>query len=189
MIYRGVASAFGEIELALKDTKSWLPKTRTSNPVSALLRPVFEAKRLRPMLGANLAAAVVMVSVVGTPIRATNATADTEVVALPVSTVVITELGFEAPVPATDVSQWFSRFHPGVDLRAPLGTPVRPVGGGRVVRVEISRWGYGKLVIVEHEKGLVSFYAHLRKINVEENQPVSKETVLGEVGLTGWTTG
>ncbi len=103
--------------------------------------------------------------------------------------VVTTEGAFQLPVGTGDVSQGFSRFHKGVDLRAPLKTAVYPVSAGRVVKVTQGRWGYGRWVMIDHQSEVSSLYAHLGQIKVKEGQEVDKGTMVGEVGLTGWTTG
>ena len=59
----------------------------------------------------------------------------------------------------------------------------------RVVEVEMGKFGYGHFVVVEHEGNLSSLYAHLGNVMVKVNDEVSQETILGTVGLTGWTTG
>ncbi len=141
-------------------------------------------------MGANLAAAIVAVNVVGAPIEVLGQE-PVEVVTLPAvtSVVVTTEVSFRAPVEVVDVSQGFKGGHRGIDLRAPMGTPVKAVAMGKVVKVTQDRFGYGKWVMVDHENGWSSLYAHLSKITVVESEPVTQETVLGEVGMTGWTTG
>ena len=70
-----------------------------------------------------------------------------------------------------------------------MGTEIKPVTRGRVVEVSQGRLGWGNTVVIEHEKGLKSRYAHMRDFNVQEGDTVEKETVLGSVGMTGWTTG
>lgn len=141
-------------------------------------------------MGANLAAAIVMVNVAGAPIEALGQ-APLEVVTLATGgeAVVTTTVSFQAPVAVVDVSQGFRVGHRGVDLRSPVGTPVRAVATGKVVKVTAGRFGYGKWVVVDHENGLSSLYAHLSKITVVEDELVTQETVLGEVGMTGWATG
>lgn len=171
------------------------PKTRrrASNPVSAILRPVFESRRVKTIVGANLAAAMMVVQVVGNPVEAVN-TNSVEVEAVTSSltvesVLVTTEDSFRAPLPQIDISQGFRGGHPGVDLRALLKTPVHPVASGRVVEVTYGRFGYGRSVKIDHENGWSSLYAHLGEIKVKEGDRVEGETELGEVGLSGWTTG
>jgi len=97
---------------------------------------------------------------------------------------------FENIVPAmTGISQGFHRWHPGIDITAPAGSKIYPVKEGKVIRIENTRWGYGRSILIEHNDGLVSLYAHLGKVMVEEGETVRLETVLAEIGLTGRTTG
>ena len=49
--------------------------------------------------------------------------------------------------------------------------------------------GYGNTVVIQHENGLSSRYAHMKEIKVNLEQEVDKNVVLGSVGMTGWTTG
>lgn len=161
-----------------------------SHPLSAMLRPVFEVKKLKAVVGMNLAAAMVIVEVTGTPIEAVNQLPDVEVATVVVDSVVVsTEGRFGLPLETIDVSQGFSRLHRGVDLRASLKTPVRAIEGGRVAQVVQSRWGYGWWINIDHDGGVTSLYAHLGQVTVSEGESIQKGQVVGEVGLTGWTTG
>ncbi len=87
------------------------------------------------------------------------------------------------------VSQGFRALHPGTDITAVEGSAIYPILPGRVIRISASRFDYGRSVMVEHENGLVSLYAHMGKIMVDEGDEVNEKTQLGEVGLTGKTTG
>lgn len=87
------------------------------------------------------------------------------------------------------VTQGFTRFHPGVDLAAPYGEPVRPIKPGVVVEAGFSSSGYGKVVIIDHGGGMTSLYAHLSKILVKTDQEVTSDTVIGNIGATGHASG
>lgn len=101
-----------------------------------------------------------------------------------------TKRTFQFPLASfSSVSQGFNKYHAGTDLRAPKGTAVVPVAKGHVITSQALRTGYGKYVVVAHDNGFVTLYAHLDKIFVEQGDNVSRDTVLGEVGTTGWTTG
>jgi murein DD-endopeptidase MepM/ murein hydrolase activator NlpD len=81
-------------------------------------------------------------------------------------------------------------FHPGVDLRAPHGTPVRAAVGGTVVFA--GRWyAYGTIIDIEHRDGTVARYAHLSRIGpgVAPGATVQPGQQIGAVGRTGRTTG
>ncbi len=78
--------------------------------------------------------------------------------------------------------------HLGIDVAAPTGTPVFATGDG-VVKKAADEKGWGKLVIVEHEGGYASFYAHMDEMEVENGVKVRKGEVIGSVGSTGQSTG
>lgn len=81
-----------------------------------------------------------------------------------------------------------TRHHGGLDLAAPLGSPVRGVLPGRVVTAGPAG-NYGNLVEIRHPDGRNTRYAHLDQIRVEVGQQVSQGQVIGTVGQTGRTTG
>lgn len=83
----------------------------------------------------------------------------------------------------------YSRWHPGIDMPKPKGTPIKPIAEGHVISVENGRFGYGKSVVVEHSSGYASRYAHLSKIDVKVGDTVTTDTTLGGVGNTGRSTG
>ncbi len=85
-------------------------------------------------------------------------------------------------------SQGGADLHRGVDLAADVGTPVRPILGGRV-RFTGTMDGYGNVIWIDHGPDLLSVYAHLSEIDVEPLQDVSKSTVIGKTGSSGNVTG
>ena len=89
----------------------------------------------------------------------------------------------------TGVSQGFRLGHPAVDITAPLGSKLYPLKDGVVERIENSRYNYGRAVYINHGNGLTTLYAHMGKIYVEEGDSVTTDKSIGEVGLTGRTTG
>jgi len=78
-------------------------------------------------------------------------------------------------------------FHSGVDLLAPVNTPVQAIAPGIVVFAK-DQGSYGKLVIINHADGLQSRYAQLDSIKVTLGQTVNKGDILGGVGTTGQPT-
>lgn len=82
----------------------------------------------------------------------------------------------------------WGRIHEGLDFAAPMGSPIRAVSSGRVV---YSGWatGYGYVVIVEHQKGLRTLYAHNSKLLVRVGESVGKGEVISRSGNTGNSTG
>jgi murein DD-endopeptidase MepM/ murein hydrolase activator NlpD len=81
-----------------------------------------------------------------------------------------------------------SRFHTGADIHAQAGTPVHAAGAGVVVFAG-RQGGYGNIVYVDHGGGVVTRYAHLRKIVTHKEAAVAAGDLIGEVGATGRATG
>ena len=73
----------------------------------------------------------------------------------------------------------------GINIAAPLGTPVRSVDAGTVAYVGNEVKGYGNLVLVKHANGWISAYAHLEGVTVKKGDPVSAGQVIAKVGDTG----
>lgn len=80
------------------------------------------------------------------------------------------------------------RFHAGVDLVTRSDDRVFPAKEGKVVLAR-DYHTYGKTIILRHERGIETLYAHLDQIYVKEGQEVDFDTVLGLVGNTGASTG
>lgn len=78
--------------------------------------------------------------------------------------------------------------HEGIDLVAPLRSPVSATGPGTVVFAG-TRGAYGKLVEIDHGMGVRTRYAHLGAFRVATGQKVLAGHVIGLVGTTGRTTG
>lgn len=77
--------------------------------------------------------------------------------------------------------------HTGLDLLAAIGTPVQTVGEGTVAFAG-QQGNYGNLVVVNHQGGRQSRYAHLKTIAVKVGQTVKQGDLLGTVGATGTPT-
>ncbi len=80
------------------------------------------------------------------------------------------------------------RFHRGVDLAAPIGTPVYCAMDGRVLAIGHDRI-LGNYILVKHPKGFSTLYAHLSRVLVKRGQFVIKGRKIGLVGMTGRATG
>jgi murein DD-endopeptidase MepM/ murein hydrolase activator NlpD len=80
-------------------------------------------------------------------------------------------------------------FHSGIDIFAPRGTKVNATADGVVKTASYNNNGYGNLIILEHEKELSSYYAHLEKVLVSQGQRVKKGDQIGTVDSTGMSTG
>ncbi|MBP7145949.1 MAG: M23 family metallopeptidase [Acidobacteria bacterium] len=78
--------------------------------------------------------------------------------------------------------------HSGIDIAAENGAPVRAAAAGRVAYSGRQR-GYGLMVIVVHDNGYTSLYAHVRRVLVRPGQKVRQGAKLAEVGRTGNASG
>lgn len=78
-------------------------------------------------------------------------------------------------------------WHTGVDISAPVGTPVRSTADGMVL-YSGPMSGYGKLLVVDHGSGFRTYYAHLSRLAVMHGQEVRRGDIIGAVGITGRAT-
>ncbi len=79
-------------------------------------------------------------------------------------------------------------YHQGVDISAPEGTPVKAAADGVVTYAQYQAGGYGRLVVIAHNTGMQSFYAHLSKFDVIAGQEIRQGEILGRVGSSGRVT-
>lgn len=109
------------------------------------------------------------------------------------------------PLDNVRVTQYFGRTvdaarlytsgtHNGIDLGVPRGTPVKASRAGVVKGIgntdaQRGCYSYGKWVLVEHDNGLSTLYAHLDLIKVSQGQTVATGELLGYSGQTGYATG
>jgi lipoprotein NlpD len=96
------------------------------------------------------------------------------------------------PVPRGVLSSDFGRrgasHHDGIDISSPEGTPVLAARAGRVLYSDRLR-GYGNLIVLEHEQGYATVYAHNRENRVRAGAFVRQGEVIASVGRSGRTTG
>ena len=101
-----------------------------------------------------------------------------------------TRKSFANVLPAyTGISQGFHRGHAGIDLTAPLGSAIYPIKEGVVIKVQYLKYDYGRAVWIDNGNDTISLYGHMGKIFVNEGDKVTIDKPIGEVGLTGRTTG
>ncbi|HUX43250.1 MAG TPA: M23 family metallopeptidase [Terracidiphilus sp.] len=79
-------------------------------------------------------------------------------------------------------------FHPGIDIAAPYGTPVRATADGDVSGTNIGA-GYGRDVLLNHGHDLTTVYGHLSAIAVLPGQHIIRGQIIGYVGESGRATG
>ncbi|MFN2561139.1 MAG: M23 family metallopeptidase [Jatrophihabitans sp.] len=92
-----------------------------------------------------------------------------------------------APMTSCFCTRW-GKFHDGIDLAAPLGTPIHAAGAGTVVQVGPLS-GYGIAIFIRHSNGDVSFYGHMARVFVRLGQRVTAGQVIAPVGNEGFSTG
>jgi murein DD-endopeptidase MepM/ murein hydrolase activator NlpD len=106
-----------------------------------------------------------------------------------------------APLEFTRVSSRFNsarrhpilnliRAHKGVDYAAPMGTPVKAAGDGRI-RFAGRKGGYGNVVEIEHTRSIVTVYGHLSRFakGTHVGAHVAQGSIIAYVGMTGLATG
>jgi murein DD-endopeptidase MepM/ murein hydrolase activator NlpD len=81
-----------------------------------------------------------------------------------------------------------ARFHAGVDLGTAVGTPVRAVGAGVVRRASSDRIN-GRILVLDHGRGVVTTYCHNDALLVRDGQRVDKGQIVARSGTSGLTTG
>lgn len=79
-------------------------------------------------------------------------------------------------------------FHPGIDIEAAYGTPVRAAADGDVTGQNMGS-GYGRQVVLDHGHDLITLYGHLSAVSVVAGQHVLRGQIIGYVGQSGRATG
>jgi murein DD-endopeptidase MepM/ murein hydrolase activator NlpD len=79
-------------------------------------------------------------------------------------------------------------YHRGLDLRSPMGTPVKATAGG-VIRISKMYRLHGGTIGIDHGQGVTSLYIHMSKLALPEGTQVRQGDVVGYVGATGFATG
>jgi murein DD-endopeptidase MepM/ murein hydrolase activator NlpD len=79
-------------------------------------------------------------------------------------------------------------FHPGIDIEAPYGTPVRATADGDVTGTTMGA-GYGRQIVLDHGHDVLTLYGHLSAISVIAGQRVTRGQIIGYVGQSGRATG
>ena len=101
--------------------------------------------------------------------------------------------GFCMPTPSRVVTSNFGarwgRQHKGLDIKVYIGDTIRAAFSGKVRIVKYEPRGYGKYVVIRHYNGLETYYGHMSKQLVTENQEVNAGDPIGLGGNTGRSTG
>lgn len=84
----------------------------------------------------------------------------------------------------------YYKFHNGIDIASPIGTPIYTAKEGIIVAIgDNDKYAYGKWVAVDHENGLTTLYGHLSLQSVSKGTKVKKGQKIGYMGSTGFSTG
>ena len=78
--------------------------------------------------------------------------------------------------------------HGGLDISAPMSTPVKAPAAGTVIAVGPEK-SLGNVVVLTHGYGFKTLYGHLSKLRVKRGQIVKRGEIIAEVGNTGLSTG
>jgi murein DD-endopeptidase MepM/ murein hydrolase activator NlpD len=147
------------------------------------------SKIIKKVIGTNLTLMFIATSFVPGNTTISTGTPSESYEIKEIDTPIITIKVFQYPLANMRISQSFSFFHPGVDLAVPIGTPIKSVKEGKVVEAGYSPLGYGKMVYIDHGNGVTSLYGHMSKILVKNGDEVDNNTIIGEIGSTGHSTG
>ncbi len=96
--------------------------------------------------------------------------------------------GWLPPLAAYTWVRGFSSIHSGVDLAAPIGTPIMAANGGTVIFAGWSNWGYGWSVVLAHGP-FTTVYGHMSAVYAKCGSRVNAGQVIGAVGSSGDSTG
>jgi murein DD-endopeptidase MepM/ murein hydrolase activator NlpD len=112
----------------------------------------------------------------------------------PLEQVLITQYFGNTPFATQNPGIYSGQGHNGIDLHAPIGTLVYSTRAGKVIGtgntdIICPNSSYGNWILIEHDNGLSTLYAHLSLISVSSGQVVSGDTVIGYTGNTGYSTG
>lgn len=182
-----------------KAIKRWIKRERRgrfsqSTLFTLVTRPLWQYDRIKAWAGGPLVAAV-MVGATASALPAVDVLQGWDV-RQPVndipgfSTQIQTSHTYLLPVAhLTGISQTFHAGHPGIDFRAPLGSDVLAMDDGVVTDIVEQKQGYGRHVYIQDADGKETLYAHLGLIMVEIGDSIKAGQKVGEIGMTGWTTG
>lgn len=82
-----------------------------------------------------------------------------------------------------------SDFHPGVDIAADYGTPIKATADGVVTTAGWNSGGYGNMVEINHGHGVITRFGHASSVVVSAGQHVIRGQIIAYVGSTGFSTG
>lgn len=152
---------------------------------------IFKSHATRRVIGMQFAGMAMALSLVTMPTHAFDYNmAQVNQEEIPYEVVTTTNSQYVFPLEKTlGMSQGYHGIHPGVDLRAPVGTNILSMAEGTVIEVGQMIVGYGHFARVAHKGTVSTLYAHMDKVYVKPGQKLERGQKIGTVGMTGWTTG
>ncbi|MFI5390014.1 MAG: M23 family metallopeptidase [Bacteriovoracales bacterium] len=102
------------------------------------------------------------------------------------------DLQWPVPVTRNISSEYGGRWgkeHKGIDIPAPVGSPILAVDDGEVVYAGNELSGFGNLTVIAHNYGVFSVYGHANKLLTQKGDKVKRGQIIAEVGNTGVSTG
>ncbi|NLZ76117.1 MAG: M23 family metallopeptidase [Erysipelotrichia bacterium] len=101
---------------------------------------------------------------------------------------VTSEFGYREPIKLPD-GTYTGNYHYGIDFGYEKGTPIYAPLDGKVVLSKYTEGDFGFYVVMDHGGGILTLYAHLSRIHVDEGEEVTQGETVGEVGSSGASTG
>lgn len=98
------------------------------------------------------------------------------------------------PVNGGKISSYYgwrsaARFHDGLDISAPTGTSIYASKSGTVIYSDNRIRGYGNMIVLKHDDGYSTVYAHNKNNLVNKGQSVRRGEIIAYLGSTGYSTG
>ncbi|MGN1386722.1 MAG: peptidoglycan DD-metalloendopeptidase family protein [Bacillus sp. (in: firmicutes)] len=90
---------------------------------------------------------------------------------------------------SSEQGQRWGKYHKGIDIARPSNLSIKAADNGVVVEAGYNNGGYGNKVVINHNNGMKTVYAHMDSISVEVGQVVEAGTTIGVMGSTGNSTG
>jgi|APSaa5957512576_1039674.scaffolds.fasta_scaffold62688_1 murein DD-endopeptidase MepM/ murein hydrolase activator NlpD len=170
----------------------FVPKRKPGRPGGSLLskffKQAFENKKTKKFVGVGLTVVIMFFGLMGNILAANTSVANEPTLIASPNANILTMTTLQKPFHGV-VAQGYHSFHKAIDVLSPVGTEIRPIAAGVVTEAQFGRLGWGTTLVIEHDGGLVSRYAHLKEMKVIEGERVSATQAIGTVGMTGWTTG
>jgi len=149
-----------------------------------------EAKPAKPVQVAKAEVAPVKVERAASiaPAPASPAPEVTQTASLPAAPAPKASLGYRWPARGRVISGFGGNGNEGINIALPEGTPVKAAEDGTVAYAGSEVKGYGKLVLIRHDNGHVSAYAHNGDIGVKPGEKVKRGQTIARSGQTGNVT-